>query len=118
MGCPSLLQGIFLTQGSNLGLPPCMQILYHLNHQANPKCHMLCDYTYMTSLKLRNCKPGEWISGSHEFWRVGSEREVAVPIKGPPLGSCVDGSALHLDHLLSLCTADVLLVMMNYTADP
>ena len=27
-----LLQGIFLTQGSNQGLPHCRQILYHLSH--------------------------------------------------------------------------------------
>ena len=31
--CPFLLQGIFLTQGSNLGLLHCRQILYCLNHQ-------------------------------------------------------------------------------------
>ena len=30
MGCHFLLQGIFLTQGSNLGLPHCRQIFYHL----------------------------------------------------------------------------------------
>ena len=30
-GCHSLLQGVFLTQGSNLGLLHCRQILYHLN---------------------------------------------------------------------------------------
>ena len=29
----SLLQGIFLTQGSNPGLPYCRQILNHLSHQ-------------------------------------------------------------------------------------
>ena len=29
----SLLQGIFPTQGSNLGLMHCRQILYHLSHQ-------------------------------------------------------------------------------------
>ena len=31
VGCHSLLQGIFPTQGSNLGLLHCMQILYHLS---------------------------------------------------------------------------------------
>ena len=30
MGCHFLLQGIFPTQGSNLGLPHCRQTLYHL----------------------------------------------------------------------------------------
>ena len=33
VGCHFLLQGIFLTQGSNPGLPHCGQRLYHLSHQ-------------------------------------------------------------------------------------
>ena len=33
VGCHSLLQGIFLTQGSNPGLLHCRQIFYHLSHQ-------------------------------------------------------------------------------------
>ena len=33
VGCHSLLQGIFPTQGSNLDLPHCWQILYQLRHQ-------------------------------------------------------------------------------------
>ena len=32
----SLLQGIFPTQGSNMGLLHCRQILYHLSHQGSP----------------------------------------------------------------------------------
>ena len=36
VGCQFLLQGIFLTQGSNLGLLRCRQILYALSHQGNP----------------------------------------------------------------------------------
>ena len=36
VGCHSLLQGIFLTQGSNPGLLHCRQILYHLSHQGIP----------------------------------------------------------------------------------
>ena len=35
VGNHSLLQGIFLTQGSNLGLLHCQQILYHLNHEGS-----------------------------------------------------------------------------------
>ena len=31
-----LLQGIFSTQGSNLGLLHCRQTLYHLSHQGSP----------------------------------------------------------------------------------
>ena len=33
VGCHSLLQRIFPTQGLNLGLLHCRQILYHLSHQ-------------------------------------------------------------------------------------
>ena len=33
VGCHFLLQGIFLNQGSNLGLPHCRQTFYHLSHQ-------------------------------------------------------------------------------------
>ena len=33
VGCHFLLQGIFLTQGLNLGLPHQRQMLYHLSHR-------------------------------------------------------------------------------------
>ena len=39
----SLLQGIFLTQGSNPGLLHCRQILYYLSHQGSP---IFSPYTY------------------------------------------------------------------------
>ena len=37
MGCHSLLQGIFPTQGLNLGLLHCRQILYCLSHLGSPR---------------------------------------------------------------------------------
>ena len=36
VGRLSLLQEIFPTQGSNLGLPHCRQILYQLSHEGRP----------------------------------------------------------------------------------
>ena len=36
VGCLSLLQGTFPTQGSNLGLLHCRQIRYHPSHQGSP----------------------------------------------------------------------------------
>ena len=36
VGCHFLLQRIFLTQGSNPGLPHCRQMLCHLNRQGSP----------------------------------------------------------------------------------
>ena len=37
VGSHCLLQGIFPTQGLNLGLLPCRQVLYHLSHQGSPQ---------------------------------------------------------------------------------
>ena len=37
VGSHSLLQGIFLTQGSNPGLLHCRLILYHLSYQGSPQ---------------------------------------------------------------------------------
>ena len=37
VGCLSLLQGIFPTQGSNTGPLHCRQILYQLSHQRSPR---------------------------------------------------------------------------------
>ena len=36
VGSLSLLQGIFLTQGSNPGLPHCRWVLYQLSHRGSP----------------------------------------------------------------------------------
>ena len=39
VGCHFLVQRIFLTQGSNLGLLHSRQTLYPLSHQGSPICH-------------------------------------------------------------------------------
>ena len=49
----SLLQGIFPTQGLNLGLPHCRQILYQLSHQGSQKntgvaCHAFLQGIFST----------------------------------------------------------------------
>ena len=36
VGCHALLQGIFPTQGLNLGFLHCRRVLYHLSHQESP----------------------------------------------------------------------------------
>ena len=48
VGCHSLLQGIFLTQGSNPGVQYCRQILYHLSLQGNQSTSTL----FKSSLSL------------------------------------------------------------------
>ena len=71
VGSPSLLQWIFLTQGSNRGLPRCRQILYQLSHQGNP--------VHISSLiKISDCRLfvnnssylGVVVIDSAAFWSV------------------------------------------------
>ena len=61
VGCHSLLQGIFMTQGSNLGLLHCRQILYHLNQQGNPVLNqnvIISQAVHSESIKMgSNCTP-------------------------------------------------------------
>ena len=61
VGCHSLLQGIFLTQGSNPGPLHCRQILYHLSHQGSPpsplKVKVLIAQLYPTLCNLIDCSP-------------------------------------------------------------
>ena len=49
VGCHSLLQGIFPTQGLNPHLLRCRQILYHLSHQGSSRTTiLLCNhYLYL-----------------------------------------------------------------------
>ena len=48
----SLLQGIFPTQGLNLGLLHCWQILYQLSHKGSPIL-LLTQYYYFISTEYR-----------------------------------------------------------------
>ena len=60
MGCHSLLQGMFPTQGLNLGLLHCRQILYHLNHQGSPssKAESICQKLEMVQDRPGSALPG------------------------------------------------------------
>ena len=52
VGCHALLQGILPTQGSNLGLPHCRQILYHLSHQGSPRILEWVAYSFSGGISL------------------------------------------------------------------
>ena len=62
MGSCSLLQGIFLTQGSNPGLPHCRQLLYQPSHQGQTtgvgSCSLLQGIfpTQESNLDLLHCR--------------------------------------------------------------
>ena len=60
VGCLSLLQGIFPTQGSNLCLPHCRQILYRLSHQESPHTGNVIHAVVSSSLQplaLQHARP-------------------------------------------------------------
>ena len=52
VGCYFLLQGIFLTQGSNLGLPHCRQMLYWATREVNPPHKYISKQYFLHSLTV------------------------------------------------------------------
>ena len=75
MGSHSFLQRIFPTQGSNLVLLHCRQILYHLSYQGSPiKSHILMlfdwpEWDWGRRKSLSCCDGSFWISC---VWRLGA----------------------------------------------
>ena len=64
MGSLSLLQGIFLTQGLNPGLPHCRQMLYQLSHKGRPRILKWVASPFSSrSFQFRNWTRVSWISG-------------------------------------------------------
>ena len=55
VGCHSLLQEIFLTQGLNSCLPSCRQTVYHLSHQGSP--YTIDGKVKVAQLCLTLCNP-------------------------------------------------------------
>ena len=58
VGCHFFLQGIFPTQGSNLGLPNCRQILFGLSYPGSPfSCQINVNHPLDDASPLRNFLP-------------------------------------------------------------
>ena len=62
VGSHSLLQGIFPTQGLNLGLPHCRQILYCLSHQGSSPKKVLIFQLFPTLCNPMYCSLCPWNS--------------------------------------------------------
>ena len=70
VGSHSLLHGIFLTQGLNLGLLHCRQILYHLSHQGSPRCPVRKrEFCLLLPLDLRD-RHWYWFCLSWGCWLI------------------------------------------------
>ena len=115
VGCHSLLQGIFLTQGLKPGLLHCRQIFYSLSHQGRPTGRLALKWScshqspplsqYFIKflddslwLKLGSLRGRSWdedLSTSHLFW--GRSQEVSFRQWGMETGkgrSLVGGELL------------------------
>ena len=55
VGCHALLQGIFLTQESNRGLPHCRQILCHMSYQGICLCMASTTTSPLLNISLSFC---------------------------------------------------------------
>ena len=75
VGCHSLLQGIFLTQGLNRGLLHCRQILYHLSHERSPKYYAWACQNWEFGSKDQDL---ECIHKSAATWWKSAASSVAV----------------------------------------
>ena len=64
VGSHSLLQGSFSTQGSNLGLLLCRQILYHLSHEGKLKGNIV---------EILKVSPAD--EGNAVNWKAGKPRK-------------------------------------------
>ena len=99
VGCHFLLQGIFPTQGSNLGLLHCRQTLYCLSHQGSPSWRLTVPKTIKTMLVrplMTNFK-----KTVRADWAVSSCRPLPLSIKA--LVPRLSGGCWPLDrhqHLL------------------
>ena len=70
VGCHALLQGIFLAQGSNPGLPNYRRILYLLSHQGSPSMQL-------SSMKILKALKQDRISPSfNASWNTRNDGQV------------------------------------------
>ena len=77
VGCHSLLQDIFLTQGLNPDLLPCKQMLYCLSHQGSPGKYLIVYDNEITqggveesiSSSAFNLLYGPTLTSIHDYWK-------------------------------------------------
>ena len=67
MGCHSLLQGIFPTQGLNSGLLHCRQIPHHLSHWRSPNVSIIHDYLTRLMGRLKLSLVWKWFQQLREW---------------------------------------------------
>ena len=93
VGCHFLLQGIFPTRGSNLGLLHCRQIFHHLSHQGIPHNCLNTWSIFRTDRRER------WlgIQRGHSAFSFSSRQSCCEKLDQPP---CFPGVWFFLPGLI------------------
>ena len=86
VGSHALLQGIFLTQGSNPGLLHCRRILYCLSHQRSPHFIYVLSNSLMSSVQFKDAEY-EVNVPSHAIIPVNQLQDVSVVPTRFPISS-------------------------------
>ena len=90
VSCHALLQGIFLTQGSNPGLLHCRQILYQVSYQGSPRILEWIAYPFSKgSSRPRNRTGASCVSRQilHHLSYQGSPNKLRTGPAGDKIGS-------------------------------
>ena len=89
VGSLSLLQGIFLTQGSNPGIPHCGWILYQLSHKGRPRILEWVAYPFSSRYSWPRNRTGvSCVAG--RFFTNWAIREAPMLVKRIPISSCIE----------------------------
>ena len=86
-----LLQWIFLTQGSNWGLPPCRQILYYLSHQGSYRTYKVPANSLVQLLSCLSQSPHSLFTMPSSAWSLGR----ACGLLHPPCSPLRSSLDLH-----------------------
>ena len=92
MGCPALRQGIFLTQGLNIGLQHCRRILYHLSHQGSPRpsgtrlIRTAVTWLIWAVSELEDALQGQSLGGGWRLLVCQAQRRVGEATRLPAIG--------------------------------
>ena len=89
VGCPFLLQKIFPTQGSNLGLLHCRQILYHWATREAQSAHQVWPCLASAILTIIHFRPALWWTSSLD------DKSLVRRLPHGGIGSCVTSSFEH-----------------------
>ena len=96
VGSLSFLQGIYPTHGSNLGIPHCRQILYHLSHQGSSKIlEWVAD-----PFSSRYSQPRNW-TGVSSLQKYSLTTELSEKLSRKPLSWLARNSHPMVKNLVS-----------------